>query len=324
MNDIFILVLKLTQYNESNILTKDLCGKSILDWVKDNVSPWPYKIVETTIENDIVTLMRENLSDAKYTIVTYADMPLLDAEQIDKACQFAEEKSTKALALPRGWVLNTNFVKAQDDFDTMQYPNANPDDYLVAFNDIQVAKIRTLMQEKINNKHIKNGVDIIAPVNTYIDCNVKIGFGTKILPGTVISNSVSVGENCQIGPNAHIRPETQIGNNVKIGNFVEVKKSVIGDKTKVAHMTYIGDGIIGQNCNIGCGVIFCNYDGKEKHTATVENNVFIGSNSCIISPISIGENSFIAAGSVITDAVPKNAMTIARARQAIKEDYFNE
>jgi bifunctional UDP-N-acetylglucosamine pyrophosphorylase/glucosamine-1-phosphate N-acetyltransferase len=102
---------------------------------------------------------------------------------------------------------------------------------------------------------------------------------------------------------------------------VEIKKSVIGEGTKVSHMTYIGDGVVGKNCNIGCGVIFCNYDGKEKHQTTIGDNVFVGSNSCLIAPLTIGDSAFIAAGSVITDAVPADALAIARARQAVKENW---
>jgi bifunctional N-acetylglucosamine-1-phosphate-uridyltransferase/glucosamine-1-phosphate-acetyltransferase GlmU-like protein len=322
-NDIFVLVLRLTKYDESNVLEKDICGRTVLDWVKYNVSPWPHKFVDTTIDNDIVTILRDNIADAKYTVVTYADMPLFSKESIEQAAEYIKAKNIPALALPRGWVLDTEFVRSRDDFNAEHFANVNPDDYAVAFNDIQVAKIRPLMQERINNNHIKNGVDIMSPLNTYIDCNVKIGKNTAVLPGTYISNS-TVGEDCQIGPYAHIRPESQIGNGCKIGNFVEIKRSVIGDKTKVAHMTYIGDGVVGKNCNMGCGVVFCNYDGKQKHTATIGDNVFVGSNTCIIAPVHIGDNAFIAAGSVITDAVPKNALAIARARQAVKENYFTE
>jgi bifunctional UDP-N-acetylglucosamine pyrophosphorylase/glucosamine-1-phosphate N-acetyltransferase len=249
-------------------------------------------------------------------------MPLQKKDGIKAAIDFISAKGVPAVSLPRGFILDTAFVKANDNFHITAFTLADPDDYIVAFNSIQAAKICSIMQERINLNHIKNGVDIPAVNGTYIDCNTKIGKGAVILPGSVITNS-EIGENSAIGPCAHIRPGCKIGNNCKIGNFVEIKRSVIGDNTKVAHMTYIGDGAVGQNCNIGCGVIFCNYDGKEKHTATLGNNVFVGSDSCLISPVKIGDNAFIAAGSVITENVPDNALAIARARQAMKENYFS-
>jgi len=151
--------------------------------------------------------------------------------------------------------------------------------------------------------HIANGVIITDPNNVYIDAEAKIGKGTKIGPGVVLRGECVIGQNC------------------RITNFVEIKKSVIGDGTKVSHMSYIGDATVGSNCNIACGVVFCNYNGKIKQRTIVGDNVFVGSNTNLVAPITIGNNAYIAAGSTITKNVPAKALAIGRARQAIKEEW---
>jgi bifunctional N-acetylglucosamine-1-phosphate-uridyltransferase/glucosamine-1-phosphate-acetyltransferase GlmU-like protein len=323
-DDIFVLVLNPENYKESKILESSICGRTVIGWLRGAIGNWRHKFADTTADDDVLTIFRENLTSAKWTVVIYADTPLLSANSISQAVEFASIKNAKAVALPRGWIFNTEFVNTNDDFEITEFIGANPEDYLVAFNDSETAKIRGIIQERINYGHIRNGCNIIAPNNTYIDCNVKIGSGTVIKPNTVIDADCEIGSNCQIGPSAHIRPNTKIGNNCKIGNFTEIKKSVIGDRSKVAHMTYIGDGIIGEDCNIGCGVIFCNYDGTNKNTTTIGKNVFIGSNSCLIAPVTVGDNAYIGAGSVITDTVPGKALAIARARQAVKENWASD
>ncbi|MER3119566.1 DapH/DapD/GlmU-related protein, partial [Bacillus subtilis] len=123
------------------------------------------------------------------------------------------------------------------------------------------------------------------------------------------------------GPFAHIRPDSKIGNEVRIGNFVEVKKSEFGDRSKASHLSYIGDAEIGTDVNLGCGSITVNYDGKHKFKTKIENGAFIGCNSNLVAPVTIGEGAYVAAGSTITDDVPGRALSIARARQVNKEDY---
>ena len=189
------------------------------------------------------------------------------------------------------------------------------------------------------NSFIENTVKIsksayIGPNNTILG-NSEIGDDTLILEGNYIVNSIidknceilksvieesNIGNNVKIGPYSHLRPGNVICNKVKIGNFCELKKSIIGEKTKISHLTYVGDAEIGKNCNIGCGVIFCNYDGKNKHKSLVKDNVFIGSNVNLIAPITIEDNVFIAAGTTITTNIDKNKFVIARVKENIKEN----
>ena len=140
----------------------------------------------------------------------------------------------------------------------------------------------------------------------------------------VIEDGAILGENVSVGPFAYIRPNSSIGSNVKIGDFVEIKNANIGHNTKVSHLTYIGDADVGSNVNFGCGTVVVNYDGKEKHRTTIEDNAFIGCNTNLISPVKIGENAYTAAGSTINKDVPLNTLAIARSRQENKENWVKK
>lgn len=219
---------------------------------------------------------------------------------------------------------------------------------------VALSEAERIMRKRINEGHMRNGVTLIDPANTYIDQDVMIGQDTVIFPGSCISGKTMIGEGCEIGPNteisnceishntkicqsavydsviganvkigpfAHIRPETTIDDEAKIGNFVEIKKSKFGKGSKASHLSYIGDADIGKDVNIGCGSITVNYDGQNKHLTKIEDSVFVGCNSNLVAPVTIKKGSYIAAGSTITDDVPKDALAIARARQVNKENY---
>lgn len=179
------------------------------------------------------------------------------------------------------------------------------------------------------------GENVVIYENNHIGDNVVIGDNTTLLPGNFISDSI-IGQNCTIhnsiienstihnrvtiGPFARIRPDSQIFDGVKVGNFVEIKKSIIGKGCKISHLAYVGDVEMGENCNVGCGVIFANYDGKSKHKTIVKNHVFIGSNSNIIAPVVIESNSYICAGTTVTENVDNGDMVIGRSRQENKKN----
>ena len=192
--------------------------------------------------------------------------------------------------------------------------------------------LEKVSQGLIKSELISSGVKILQPETVYIETdvhiskdviiepNVVIKKGVKIMTGTTIKSfsyleSCYIGKNCSIGPFARLRPEAILQNEVKIGNFVEIKKSNLANKVKVNHLSYLGDSKVGKNTNIGAGTITCNYDGKNKYKSKIGNNCFVGTNSSIIAPVNIGENSYIAAGSVITKDVPKNYFSISRSKQ---------
>ena len=192
--------------------------------------------------------------------------------------------------------------------------------------------LEKISQDIIKSKLINSGVKILHPETVYIETDVQISKdviiepnvvikkGVKILKGTTIKSfsyleNCYVGKNCLIGPFASLRPEAILEEGVKIGNFVEIKNSKLASKVKVNHLSYLGDSTIGKNSNIGAGTITCNFDGKNKFHSKIGDNCFIGTNSSIIAPVNIGNNSYIAAGSVITKNVPKNYFSISRAKQ---------
>ena len=193
---------------------------------------------------------------------------------------------------------------------------------ILGVNDrIQLELLNKILKIKINTKHMKNGVTIEDMQNTYIYDDVKIGKDTIIHPNTIIKSNVIIGDECEIGPNAYIREGCNLANKVKIGNCVEIKKAIIGEGTKIPHLSYMGDCEIGQKCNIGCGTITCNYDGFNKSKTIIGNNTFVGSNVNLVAPVKLGDNTFVAAGSTITDDVPEYSLAIARQRQVNKEGW---
>lgn len=158
------------------------------------------------------------------------------------------------------------------------------------------------------------GNNVVIASNCIIK-NAKIGDNADIMQNSTIENS-TIGSHTSIGPFARIRPETRVGDHAKIGNFVEVKKSSIGNNSKVSHLSYIGDSLVGEDVNIGAGVITCNYDGVNKHQTVINDGVFVGSNSQLIAPVTIGKNATIGAGSTITHDVPSEKLTLSRNKQA--------
>lgn len=226
---------------------------------------------------------------------------------------------------------------------------------LFAIHDkVDLSKAAAELRNRINNAAMLSGVTLIDPTSTYIDAGVIVGMDTVIMPNTILQGATVIGEDCIIGPSstltnaqignnteiinsviidssvanethvgpfAYLRPGSSIGSNVKIGDFVEIKKSIIGDRTKISHLTYVGDAQIGKNVNMGCGVVVVNYDGKHKNKTIVGDNSFIGCNVNLVSPVEVKNDAYIAAGSTITDEVPENSLAIARARQVNKEGW---
>ena len=194
------------------------------------------------------------------------------------------------------------------------------------------------IQSKLRNKFLKKGVKMIAPETVFFSKNTKIGKNVTIEPYVVIADKVSIGNNVKIlsfshlegvkiennisiGPYARLRPGTILKSGTKVGNFVEVKKSVIGNNSKLNHLSYIGDSRIGKRVNIGAGTITCNYDGIKKSKTIINDDAFIGSNSSLVAPIKLEKKSVIGAGSVITKKVSKKALALTRAEQIEIKNY---
>ena len=194
------------------------------------------------------------------------------------------------------------------------------------------------LQDKLRNKFIKLGVKMVGPDTIYFSRDTKIGKNVIIEPYVVFGSKVKIGnnvtiksfshlENCkienkvEIGPYARIRPGAILKEGSKVGNFVEIKKSIIGKKSKVSHLTYVGDSDIGKSVNVGAGTITCNYDGVKKNKTKIKDNVFIGSNTSLVAPLTIGEGSLIGACSVITKNVKKKSLALTRSLQTEIKNY---
>lgn len=210
---------------------------------------------------------------------------------------------------------------------------------------------------EINRNFEKQGVKFVDIKAAYIDETVEIGQGTVIYPqvviegnskiaedcvigmssrivdsiigkGTDVQNSVVlesvVGEDTTVGPFAYMRPGSKVGNKCKVGDFVEIKNSTFGNGSKASHLTYIGDSDVGENVNLGCGVVFVNFDGREKCRSTVDNGAFIGCNSNLVAPVHVGEKAYIAAGSTVTEDVPADSLYVARSRGTLKTNWVSK
>ena len=194
------------------------------------------------------------------------------------------------------------------------------------------------IQNKLRNKFLNSGVKMAGPETIFFSNDTKIGKNVIIEPYVVIGKNVKIGNNViiksfshlesckienkvEVGPYARIRPDTILKEGSKIGNFVEVKKSTVGKKSKVNHLSYIGDSEIGKSVNIGAGTITCNYDGVKKNITKIKDNVFIGSNSSLVAPLTIDQGSIVGAGSVITKNVKKKSLALTRSLQTEIKNY---
>jgi len=237
------------------------------------------------------------------------------------------------------------------------YVTPDPEDIQAINSRVQLAEAEAVMRKRINHKLMDAGVTIIDPATTYVGARVRVGQDTILYPGVILEGATEIGKDCvigansrlvdtkignnvtiqsstildssiddytNVGPYAYIRPGSQIGKRCKIGDFVEVKNSTMGDGAKASHLTYIGDGDVGENVNLGCGTVFVNYDGKKKYRTIVEKNAFVGCNTNLIAPVTVKEGAYIAAGSTITDDVPEDSLAIARARQVNKVGYLKK
>ena len=195
-----------------------------------------------------------------------------------------------------------------------------------------------IIQNKLRNKFLKSGVQMTGPETIFFSNDTKIGKNVIIEPYVVIGKKVKIGNNViiksfshledckienkvEIGPYARIRPNTILKEGSKVGNFVEVKKSTVGKKSKVNHLSYIGDSLIGKSVNIGAGTITCNYDGVKKSKTKIKDNVFIGSNSSLVAPVTINKKSIVGAGSVITENVKEKSLALTRPKQMEIKNY---
>ena len=267
--------------------------------------------IEGIVEEKDTTEEQKKITEINAGIYCFDIEALLEAlEKITPNNKQGEYYITDVIQIMNNRGLKTGAVIVEDNTE------------ILGINDrIQLGILTKVLQMRINKELMKHGVTIEDTNTTYIYDDVEIGMDTVIHPNTTIKSGVIIGEDCEIGPNSYIREGCKLANKVKIGSFVEIKKAIIGEGTKVPHLSYMGDCEIGEKCNIGCGTITCNYDGFNKSKTIIGNHSFIGSNTNLVAPVTLGDNTFIAAGSTITDDVPEYALAIARERQTNKENW---
>jgi len=323
---------KVVAIDECLSATPNLMGRTCFDWLK------------TTVDIDDIATSIPTSVDTD-TIILFDDTPLVDNEALERVVTVFESKDFTAATLNRGYIFKAGKVKIKD-LEVIDDPA------FIQFGSAVFPLIVSTLKARINKKLIESGALMYDPESTYIDDTVTVEDGAVIYPNNTITgtsvikkgaiikpncfieNSIineyatvnsstviesEVGSLTNVGPYAYIRPGSKVGSGCKIGDFVEIKNSNIGDGTKVPHLAYVGDADVGSGINIGCGVIFANYDGRNKHRSKVDDGTFIGSNTTLIAPITVGRRAFIAAGATLVHDVPDEALVIARATETVKE-----
>ena len=306
----------------------------------DEVTVLPEDAPYPEEEGDILLLL-----DANMPLVTQSDLrALLDAV----------EDGASAAAAPGGMPRCIRRTAAGTDVRVVPLPETS---LLRVDSPATLAQALAALRERTNRALMEAGVCLMDPDSTYIDADVTIGQDSVVYPGCTLQGNTRIGEDClllpncrlkdatlgngvtvesstllscqvqdgtTVGPNAYLRPGTCVGKGCRVGDFVELKNSNIGDGTKISHLTYVGDSDLGKNINLGCGVVFVNYDGKEKHRTTVDDKAFIGCNVNLVSPVHVGREAYIAAGSTVTEDVPGGALAIARQRQTVRPGWVDK
>ena len=289
-------------------------------------------------------------------VILHGDKPFVDAETINGTIAMHKADGNDKTVIAEesvGFCINSASIE-KSDLKTGVFASSNKNISLTADTGAELNRLNETMRHTVLTNLMNNGVDIPCTDGIIIGPDCNIGCDTTILPNTVIRGNVTIDEDCVIGPNSfvenaeigngvkfnngqirnakimnnadigpfvQVRPDAVIGNNVHLGNFVEVKNSTIGEGTSVSHLTYVGDSDVGSGVNFGCGVVTVNFNGKTKNRTVIKDRAFIGCNTNLVAPVTVGENAYTAAGSTITQDVPDNSLAIAREKQTNKEGW---
>ena len=349
------IILKTSYDNMGSTGNISILGKTMLEWVSLSLCEMPVVAIDNDDSVPLPALIRDSLdADKEYTVVLYSDTPLITRRTVKAALEEARLNNLNVLRMTRGFVFKTDYIMTAEKIYTDKTYYYDEQDFITVYGFSQLAYIIDILKKRILDYHTNRGVQLEDEVSTFIGCEVSIGEGVVIGAGNniigktvikdgarigrdnniedcIISENASVekskmvhsyiGKNTSVGPFANLRKDNIVGDNCHIGDFVELKNCRIGDGCKIGHLTYAGDIVMGKECNVGAGVVFANYDGKDKHVSHIGDRVFIGSSSTVVAPVTLGDGSFIAAGSVITQDVPAGALAVARSRQTVKTDW---
>ena len=346
--------------SETAVSAMPLLGKSCAGHVKDamlsagadsgafeqeELSPAAYDIVLFAAEHtpcvDGLSALVEQAADSPCALTTKSGAPIAFALPAKQLSVFSQPLTMRLLLEQYGGDMQTIHAETEDSGIAV----TDAESYAAAYR---------CLRDRIVKKHMQNGVIVLEPERTVIEADVQIGAGTIIHPNNTLQGHTKIGAGCTlypgsrmtdavigddttvehsvlvqcavgshttVGPFAYLRPNAAVGDRCRIGDFVEIKNSNIGDGTKISHLTYVGDGDLGKDINLGCGVVFSNYDGKVKHRTVVEDHAFIGCNVNLIPPVRVGREAYVAAGSTVTGDVPDDALYIARPQGVVKEGW---
>ncbi len=327
------------------------CGNAVTVISAELDDPYGYgRIIRTGAEIDRIVEQKDaseeeravhEVNSGVYWFRTADLLRALDCLRCDNAQ--GEYYLTDTIAILKGMGLRAGVFRAAGS------------DVILGANDRKgLLELNEIARRRVIERHLNNGVEFLGTDGVIIGRDVEIGAGTTILPGTILRGKTVVGKDCVLGPNSlvedaeigdgcivnasqiyqsklhndvkmgpfvHIRPNSELCDNVKIGDFVEVKNSVVGERTAIAHLTYVGDSDVGKHVNFGCGVVTVNYDGAKKSRTVIGDEAFIGCNTNLVAPVKVGDGAYTAAGSTITKNVPDHALAIERGEMRIKEGY---
>lgn len=331
------------QHKDSRAVT------TLLTSIYDN--PFGYgRIVK--VNGDVVAIVEEKeaTDEVKAIKEVNAGVYIFDSQELWKALSKIDNNNDKG----EYYLTDVIGIQVKEGKKIGSYLLEDNLEILGVNSKVELAQAEAELRRRKNIELMEEGAILVDPANTYIEDGVVIGKDTVIYPGALIQGKTVIGENCEIlgntriidcelgngirvessaleesvledgvivGPFAHLRPKSYLKEKVHIGNFVEIKKSTLEKGVKAGHLTYLGDATVGEKTNIGAGTITCNYDGKNKFKTVIEKNVFIGSDTMLVAPVTIGEGALTAAGSVITKDVPSKALAVARSKQTIKLDW---
>lgn len=306
--------------------------------------------VMTIVEEREATDEQKEISEVNSGAYWFNAQALLIAlEQLEKSHDILVKNREKEI-----YLTDTIEILRGINMDVTAFGARTPNIVLGANDRVQLAQLNTIARDSELDRHRQNGVSIPISDGIIIGPDAEIGEDSLILPGTIIRGQTKIGKSCLIGPNSYIedsqiednvelnntqcrnsrvgeaskigpfvqlRPGSVVAARARVGNFVEIKNSNIGTDAKISHLTYVGDSDLGDDVNLGCGTVTVNFDGKTKNRTTIEDGAFVGCNSNLIAPVTIGKNAFVAAGSTITKDVPADSLAIARARQDVKKGW---
>ncbi len=314
--------------------------------------PAGYGRIVRDLEDNIVSIVEEKdaSEDIKKIKEINSGMYFFEGARLREALG----KLTNSNAQGEYYLTDVISLLRQEGLKVGAYKTQDHSEIIGINNRLQLSTAGELMKKSLLEAHMLNGVTIVDPSSTFIGKSVKIARDVTILPGTILEGNTEIGEDSIIGPQsrvrdciigngvkiqysvalestigdetsigpfAYLRPGNKIGRHVKIGDFVEMKNSSFGDYSKASHLTYVGDGDVGSNVNLGCGVVFVNYDGRKKNRTIIEDNCFVGCNVNLVAPVTVKKDSYVAAGTTVTKEVPEESLAIGRAKQENKEGW---